>query len=115
MGLGKTDASLCAAITHALKEDLNVFFLTPKISQHKIAMEVVNGIASKYKIEKLRAVDLVGRSHCCIDENLRELDSESFHTSCTKKRRNEECLYYSNARGHNKFDEIKAESRFRVH
>lgn len=114
MGLGKTDASLCAAITHALKEDLNVFFLTPKISQHKIAMEVVNGIAAKYKIEKLRAVDLVGRSHCCIDENLKELDSESFHTSCTKKRRKEECVYYGNARGYNKFDEIKAESRFRV-
>lgn len=114
MGLGKTDSALSAAITHAIEEDLSVFFLTPKISQHKIAMEVVNGIATKYKLDNLRAVDLVGRSHCCIDTNLSSLDSESFHTSCTKKRRKEECVYYSNARGHNKLDEAKADARFRV-
>ncbi|MBI5227641.1 ATP-dependent DNA helicase [Candidatus Micrarchaeota archaeon] len=113
-GMGKTDASLSAALTCAIENDLDVFFLTPKISQHKIALDVVNGIASKYSLTDLRAVDMVGRSQCCIDDTLSELDSDSFHHSCSKKRKDGHCTYYGNAKGYNKFDEAKANSRFRV-
>ncbi|MBI5224001.1 ATP-dependent DNA helicase [Candidatus Micrarchaeota archaeon] len=112
-GLGKTDAALTAAISHSIENDSTIFFLTPKISQHKIALDVVNGIAAKHNL-KIRGVDLVGRSHCCIDTNLIELDGESFHQSCTKKRRDEHCNYYGNARGYSKIEEARAESRFKV-
>src|SRR5512135_3359002 len=84
-GLGKTDAAITAALSFAVENGKTVFFLTPKISQHKIAMDVVNGIVSKHSL-KARAVDMVGRSHCCIDENLLALDNESFHTACARKR-----------------------------
>ena len=111
-GSGKTDASLSAAITHALDEQLNVFFLTPKISQHKIALEVAKGIAEKHSL-KFRAVDLVGRANCCIDHNLMNLDYDAFHTLCAKKRKNKECVFFSNARGFDRRGEYKADELFK--
>ncbi len=112
-GLGKTDASLSAALGFALENGKTVFFLTPKISQHRIAMEVVNGIARRHSLSA-RAVDIVGRSHCCIDENLLALDNESFHTACGRKRQKQQCSFYENARGYGRVGEARAESRFRV-
>ncbi len=112
-GLGKTDASLSAALTCAVENDLDVFFLTPKISQHKIALDVVNGIAKKHALD-LRAVDMVGRSQCCIDKTLADLDGDSFHHSCSKKRKEGHCTYYGNAKGYDKLGEARANSRFKV-
>jgi DNA excision repair protein ERCC-2 len=112
-GLGKTDASIAAALGYALENEKTVFFLTPKISQHKIAIDVVNGIARKNSLS-VRAVDMIGRSHCCIDENLLTLDNESFHTACGRKRQKQQCMFYENARGYGRVGEAKAESRFRV-
>ncbi|MFH1521194.1 MAG: helicase C-terminal domain-containing protein [Candidatus Micrarchaeota archaeon] len=106
-----SDASISAALSHALENNLTVFFLTPKISQHKIAMEVVNGIAKKHSLP-IRAVDLIGRSHCCIDDNLKELDHDGFHTSCSKKRKDKTCPFYTNAHGYSKFEQAKADYRF---
>ncbi|MEM5814740.1 MAG: DEAD/DEAH box helicase, partial [Candidatus Aenigmatarchaeota archaeon] len=98
-GSGKTDAALSAAITCAMENDLEVFFLTPKISQHRIAVEVVKGIAEKYSLG-LRAVDMIGRAHCCIDQSLTGLDNDSFQNICARKRKKQECFFYANARGH---------------
>jgi DNA excision repair protein ERCC-2 len=111
-GSGKTDAALSPAIAHALENDLSVFFLTPKISQHKIAMDVVNGIAKKHSLD-IRAVDMVGRAHCCIDSRLQDLDNDSFQRSCARKRRDKDCLFYVNARGYGSLGEMKANERFR--
>ncbi len=112
-GLGKTDAALSAAISYAIENNLSVFFLTPKISQHKIAVDVVRGIADKHSLP-IRVADMLGRSHCCIDSTLQNLDNESFHTACSRKRKNKECQFYINARGHGRDAEAKADARFRV-
>jgi DNA excision repair protein ERCC-2 len=112
-GLGKTDAALSAAVTYAIERGFTVFFLTPKISQHKIAMEVVNGIAKKNGLQ-IRAADMLGRLHCCIDDSLKDLDNESFHNACGKKRKDRQCEFYSNARGHERAAEARADMRFRV-
>ncbi len=95
-GSGKTDASLSAALTHAVNTDLTVFFLTPKISQHKIALDVVNGIAKKHKVD-IRSVDLVGRRHMCLYD-VSELDSEGFYYFCENKRKRKSCEFYNNVR-----------------
>ena len=110
-GLGKTDAAISAAATHAIENDQTVFFLTPKISQHRIAMEVVNGLAEKHKLD-IRGVDLVGRANCCIHKNIKDLDGESFFTSCGKKIKDHQCIFYSNAKGHGRMAETRAELRF---
>ncbi len=111
-GMGKTDAALSAAITAALDNDLNVFFLTPKISQHKIALEVADGIAKKHSLP-IRAVDIIGRSHCCIEPSLHNLDHDSFQTSCARRIKNQQCVFFANARGHNRVQEARANARFK--
>ncbi|MBU1166052.1 ATP-dependent DNA helicase [Candidatus Micrarchaeota archaeon] len=111
-GLGKTDAALSASLTYALENNLTVFFLTPKISQHKIAMEVVKGIEAKHKLG-IKAVDMVGRSHSCTISNLCDLDNDSFQATCGRLRKNKQCIPFINARGYNTFQEHKADLRFR--
>ncbi|MFH1685756.1 MAG: ATP-dependent DNA helicase [Candidatus Micrarchaeota archaeon] len=111
-GLGKTDAVLSAAITSAIENDQTVFFLTPKISQHKIAMEVANGIAAKHALP-IRSVDMVGKSHCCIDQSLQQLDNDSFHTTCARKIKNKQCLPFANARGNGRVQEALANLKFK--
>ncbi len=112
-GSGKTDAALSAAITCALERNQSVFFLTPKISQHRIALDVVRGIAKKHSLG-LRAVDMVGRFHCCIDRSLSQLDNESFQNACARRRKKQECIFYGNARGYGRLGELKAELVFRT-
>ena len=111
-GLGKTDAALSAALTYAIDNGLTVFFLTPKISQHKIAMDVVKGIAEKHSLD-IKATDMVGRSHCCVAEGLRNLDNDSFQTACARRRKDRQCIPFINARGYNRLQEAKAEMRFK--
>ncbi|MEM4222110.1 MAG: ATP-dependent DNA helicase, partial [archaeon] len=43
-GLGKTDAVLGSCFTWAWKNNLSILFLTPKISQHFLALDVLKGI-----------------------------------------------------------------------
>jgi len=111
VGMGKTDAAISSCIHHAMKNNLTIFFLTPKISQHKIAMDVVKGISEKYYLN-LRAVDMIGRRYSCIDPVLSDLDSESFYQSCEKKRRKESCIFYDNAKGYSKMRQVKADALF---
>ena len=110
-GLGKTDAVLSAAVSCAAENGQTIFFLTPKISQHRIAMDVVKGIAESHSLD-IRAVDVVGRSHCCIEENLQNLDAESFHTACGKRIKEKQCQFYTNARGYSRLQESQAKARF---
>jgi DNA excision repair protein ERCC-2 len=110
-GLGKSDASISAALTYALDHSLTVFFLTPKISQHKIALDVVNGLAKRHKLD-IRCTDFVGRRYSCIDPSLSHLDHDGFMMSCEKKRRNETCEFYRKSRGYSKGDESRANTLF---
>jgi len=112
VGLGKTDAVLSPAITHALEKNLNVFFLTPKISQHKIALDVVKGIEEKYGLN-IPAVDVVGRRYMCIHPALEDLDQDSFYQACEKMRKKELCPYYEKARGYTKVQQEKARELFK--
>ena len=59
-GLGKTVSVLSPAIAFALREGKTVFFLTPKISQHQIAIDVVRQMALQFRLN-IKAVDLVGK------------------------------------------------------
>ncbi len=111
-GLGKSDALLSPAISHALEHNETVFFLTPKISQHKIALSVAKGLAEKYELP-IRAVDLIGRRYACIDPVLSDADHESFYTTCERKRKKEQCQFYKNAKGFSRLEEAKADLLFK--
>ena len=111
-GTGKTDALISPAISYALENNKTVFFLTPKISQHRIAIDVVKSLAKKYELD-LRAVDFIGRKYACVDPALSEQDSEGFYQSCERKRKKEQCEFYRNAKGFSRLEEAKADRLFK--
>jgi DNA excision repair protein ERCC-2 len=96
-GVGKTDAALSPAITHALKSGLDVFFITPKISQHRLALEVARGIMEKYSLE-IGGSDIIGRRHACIHPAIAPLENDAFYPSCEKMRAGAKCQFYLNAK-----------------
>ena len=106
-GLGKTDAVLSPCISYALSSGRTVFFLTPKISQHEIALDVVRGLNKKHSLS-IKAVDLVGRKYMCVDPVLSKADFFGFYEICARRRRNEQCTYYTSARGNSKKEKEKA-------
>ncbi len=108
-GLGKTDASLSAALGAALKADpnLTIIFLTPKNAQHAIAVDTLRGINEKYKM-KLRVIDLVGKKHLCIDEQTAPKEGRGFYEMCRKKRESQTCVHYGHARGYDTLQREKA-------
>ncbi len=63
-GLGKTAGSLTPALEYAKENDKKVFFVTPRHSQHQIAIETVREMNKKHD-EIVRSVDLIGKSHLC--------------------------------------------------
>ena len=111
-GTGKTDSLLSPAISYALEHNKTVFFLTPKISQHRIALDVVKGLSKKYELN-LRAVDFIGRKYACVDPVLSDQDSEGFYQSCERKRKKEQCDFFRNARGFSRLEEAKADRLFK--
>ncbi|MCX6774174.1 MAG: ATP-dependent DNA helicase [Candidatus Micrarchaeota archaeon] len=102
-GLGKTDALLGAALTVAEKEDLTVFFLTPKISQHRLGLEVIRGINKKCQRD-FSAVDVIGKKHMCIHPALKNADAESFYSICDSLKKKEMCPYCRKAVGYNRME-----------
>lgn len=95
-GLGKTDAVLASAITASKELGYDIFFITPKNSQHFMAHQVVKGIAQKYKI-KINSIDLVGKKHLCSVRHLRKLPHEDFYQACKNRIKNGQCAYYINS------------------
>lgn len=63
-GLGKTAGSLTPALEYAKQNDKTVFFVTPRHSQHQIAIETAREINKKHD-ESVSSVDLIGKSHLC--------------------------------------------------
>lgn len=98
-GMGKTDAVLAAALTSAVEEDSTVFFLTPKTSQHKIALDVARGIKKKYGLG-FRCTDLVGRSRMCLDA--KAAGNPDFYSVCRRKREKGKCVFFEQFKANKK-------------
>lgn len=96
-GIGKTDAAISAALSFALENSLDVFFLTPKMSQHKVAIESLQGIRKKFN-KDIRYVDIVGKRNLCINPNVNNKEGEAFYKSCENLVSNKRCSFYTNAK-----------------
>ncbi len=90
-GMGKTDAVLAAALTSAVEEGATAFFLTPKTSQHRIALEVARGIMKKHGL-RFGVTDLVGRGRMCLDA--KAAASPEFYSLCRRKREKGKCMFF---------------------
>lgn len=94
-GAGKTDSAISTALTYALQNDLDVFFLTPKTSQHKVAIEVAAGIAKKFDLA-FTAVDFVGKKNMCLNQRVKE--SGDFYHTCERRCKARKCVFKNNSR-----------------
>jgi DNA excision repair protein ERCC-2 len=96
-GTGKTDAAVAAALTYAKKNGLDVMFLTPKTSQHKIVIESLLGINKRFGIN-LKYVDVVGKRNLCVNAHVNNLEGETFYKKCEDLVKNKKCMFYTNSK-----------------
>lgn len=107
-GLGKTDASLAATLSYALAHKKKIFFITPKISQHKIVLDAIKGINKLHGTE-IRTVDLVSKPNLCTDPFLYASGS-GFYELCEKKVGRKGCIGYLNTVGYTKDQKANAQT-----
>lgn len=93
-GLGKTAAVLTPALEYARKNNKQVLFLTPRHSQHKIAVETVQKMQEKHGAE-LTLVDLLGKKWLCNVEGVEDMTSGDFKDYCQTLREEERCDFYT--------------------
>jgi Rad3-related DNA helicase len=100
-GMGKTAATIAPALAFALENDLTVFFITPRHTQHLIALETMKLIKDKYGL-KTSAVDFVGKKWYCTVPGIELLRSSEFAEYCKKQREDNKCEFYLKTRKSNK-------------
>ena len=105
-GLGKTDAVLSSALSLAGKK--TVFYLTPKTTQHKLALEVVEDINKKYGLE-LKAVNILGKQKMC-SEIPNYNNSKGFYEFCESKLKSGTCKAFKNFKNKNYNKQIHLEN-----
>ncbi len=106
-GTGKTAAVLSVALPFALKNNLKVFFITPRHTQHRIAVDTLKLIKEKHNIE-FTAVDLIGKKLMCAQPGVQDMTQAEFYDFCTNAVKKGECIYYQNLK---KEDKITHETR----
>lgn len=92
-GLGKTAATLSPALTYTLKNNLKIFFLTSRHTQHHIAIETLKKIKKKFKLDFV-ATSIVGKRSMCLQPGIDRLSSSEFSDYCKKLREEGICEYY---------------------
>ncbi len=100
-GIGKSAAALSVALSFAVKNKLTVFFITPKHTQHKIAVETLKLIKEKHNLD-FSAVDLIGKKWMCAQEGVADLSSGEFYDYCKDMIEKKECIYYNNIKNKEK-------------
>jgi len=122
-GIGKTIAVLAPALSFAMKNNLTIFFLTSRQTQHKIVVDTLKQIKQKFNID-LECADIIGKKWMCLQNGVESLGAGSFHEYCKALREKKECEYFTRTRnqyGAPTFDaklaleELKAASPCNVH
>ncbi|MBS3167741.1 ATP-dependent DNA helicase [Candidatus Woesearchaeota archaeon] len=94
-GLGKSAASLSAALSYAIENKKTIFFITPKHTQHRIAIETLRLIKQKYNLD-FSVIDLIGKKWMCAQEGASEMPSGEFYDYCKDMIKSGKCSYYNN-------------------
>lgn len=94
-GLGKTAAVLAAVLPYALENNLTVFFLTPRHTQHKIVVDTLRLIKKKHNID-IKVTDFIGKKWMCLQPGANSLTSHEFHEYCREVVEKETCHFYNN-------------------
>ncbi len=93
-GIGKTAGALAPALEYAVEHDKVVVFLTPRHTQHKVAIDTVRRINNRAGVH-LKVVDIIGKKWLCKMEGIDTLSSSEFNEYCRALKKNESCPYYN--------------------
>jgi len=96
-GLGKTAASLSSALTYAINNGKKIIFLTPKHTQHQIAIETLKKIRDRFGIN-VNVVDFIGKRWMCQVPGVQALSSRDFAEFCRDMKKEERCNFYNKVR-----------------
>ncbi len=96
-GIGKTISALAPALAFAIKNNLTIFFLTSRQTQHKIVVDTLRQIKQKFGIE-LECADVIGKKWMCLQNGVESMPSSSFHEYCKSLRDESKCEFYTNTR-----------------
>ena len=96
-GIGKTAASLSPALEFALENDKTILFLTPRHSQHVIALDTLQKIRKKSS-RSFYVSDLIGKKSLCSRDDIKDLTNSQFSEFCKTLRKNNQCSFYSETR-----------------
>ncbi len=94
-GLGKTAASLAPAVSYAIKNDLKVFFLTSRHTQHKIAIDTARLIEKKHSV-KVPVANLIGKKWMCLQPGVSKMFSGEFSDYCRRLKEDKKCSFFEN-------------------
>lgn len=94
-GLGKTAAVLPPALAYGKKNSKKVFFLTPRHSQHRIAVETLREVKEEHNLE-FGVADLIGKKWLCNVDEVDRMSTSDFKEYCRSVREEDECPYYNN-------------------
>ena len=96
-GIGKTAAALAPAFSLAMKNNLTIFFLTSRQTQHKIVIDTLRQIKQKFGIE-LECADIIGKKWMCLQKGVEAMSTGFFHEYCKSLREESKCEFYLNTR-----------------
>jgi len=93
-GIGKTAAALAPAVHYALDNGKKVFFLTPKQSQHAIAVETLRRMEERSG-RRIMVCDIIAKQAMC-PRDISELHHLLFHHICALDSASKSCFYLKN-------------------
>ena len=91
-GIGKTAAAVAAALEVAFELDKKVFFMTPRQSQHRIAIETLRDIKQKHGLD-LIVSDIISKQAMCPQDIAREYHAV-FGMLCKLQVKSNQCPYH---------------------
>ncbi|MBI4016551.1 MAG: ATP-dependent DNA helicase [Candidatus Aenigmarchaeota archaeon] len=95
-GLGKTAAALGPAVAAALQNNLTVFFLTSRHTQHELVNLTVKKIKQKFNLSLL-AASIIGKKWMCAQQGAATMLNHDFTEYCKNLREHDQCEYFTNA------------------
>lgn len=96
-GIGKTIAVLAPALSFAIKNNLTIFFLTSRQTQHKIVIDTLKQIKQKFSVS-FEVADIIGKKWMCLQNGVDVMAAGTFHEYCKALRDESKCEFYSNTR-----------------
>jgi DNA excision repair protein ERCC-2 len=109
-GIGKTAAALSPALEYALENGKTVLFLTPRHSQHDIALETLKKLREK---REFRVSDVIGKKWLC-SFDVDDFSSGEFTDFCRSMVTDERCPYFKATRTDDRTITKEAEKKLKV-